>query len=84
MTGGSVASTNALLMDDTPAKLLTYELMLDGLAEGVLKATSVDEALQILLKTDVALILTDVSARTGAWKICSRGQKHRGSGCPTC
>jgi CheY-like chemotaxis protein len=42
----------------------TYEVMLDGLAEGVLKATSVDEALQILLRTDVALILTDVSMPT--------------------
>lgn len=52
---------NILLVDDTPAKLLTYEVMLGGLGERLIRATSADEALQILLKTDVALILTDVS-----------------------
>jgi PAS domain S-box-containing protein len=64
MASGSVASANVLLVDDTPAKLLTYEVMLDGLAERVLKASSVNEALEVLLKTDVALILTDVSMPT--------------------
>lgn len=52
---------NILLVDDTPAKLLTYEVMLRDLGENLITAGSADEALQILLKTEVALILTDVS-----------------------
>ncbi|RTL64361.1 MAG: PAS domain S-box protein [Hyphomicrobiales bacterium] len=52
---------NILLVDDTPAKLLTYEVVLAELGEQLLPATSVNEALAILLKEDVALILTDVS-----------------------
>ena len=52
---------NVLLVDDTPAKLLTYEVMLCELGETLIKAGSADEALQILLKTEVALVLTDVS-----------------------
>jgi len=52
---------NILLVDDTPAKLLTYEVMLAELNENLIKASSADEAFQVLLKTDVALVLTDVS-----------------------
>lgn len=52
---------NILLVDDTPSKLLTYEVMLKDLGENLVKASSAEEALQLLLKTDVALILTDVS-----------------------
>jgi CheY-like chemotaxis protein len=52
---------NILLLDDTPAKLLTYEVILSELGENLIKATSADEAFQILLKTEVALVLTDVS-----------------------
>jgi CheY-like chemotaxis protein len=52
---------NILLLDDTPAKLLTYEAVLSELGENLIKATSADEAFQILLKIDVALVLTDVS-----------------------
>ena len=52
---------NILLLDDTPAKLLTYEVVLSELGENLIKATSADEAFQILLKIDVALVLTDVS-----------------------
>jgi PAS domain S-box-containing protein len=52
---------NILLLDDTPAKLLTYEVILSELGENLIKAMSADEAFQILLKTDVALVLTDVS-----------------------
>ena len=55
---------NILLLDDTPAKLLTYEVVLSGLGENLIKATSADEAFQILLKIDVALVLTDVSMPT--------------------
>src|SRR5436190_13211051 len=57
----SSAPVNILLVDDTPAKLLTYEVILAELGEKLIKANSVEEALGILLKVDVALILTDVS-----------------------
>src|SRR5438876_9154197 len=58
------APVNILLVDDTPAKLLTYEVVLVELGEKLIKANSVEEALGILLKVDVALILTDVSMPT--------------------
>jgi PAS domain S-box-containing protein len=53
-----------LLVDDTPAKLLTYEVMLAELNENLIKANSAAEAFSVLLKTDVALVLTDVSMPT--------------------
>src|SRR5262245_28581834 len=52
---------NILMVDDQPAKLLSYEVMLEELGETLLKATSGREALEILLKTDVAVVLMDVS-----------------------
>jgi signal transduction histidine kinase len=52
---------NILLVDDQPAKLLTYETILAGLGENLIKAASAREAMDCLLKTDVALILLDVS-----------------------
>ena len=62
MTAGHIQdAVNILLVDDTPAKLLTYEVMLAGLGENLVKAGSANEALQFLLKNDVALVLTDVS-----------------------
>src|SRR6267154_2715485 len=57
----SSTPVNILLVDDTPAKILTYEVVLAELGENLIKAISVEEALGILLKVDVALILTDVS-----------------------
>jgi PAS domain S-box-containing protein len=50
-----------LLVDDTPAKLLTYEVMLGELGEKLIKAGSVEEAFAVLLKSDVALVITDVA-----------------------
>lgn len=52
---------NILMVDDQPSKLLTYEVMLAELGENLLKANSGREALEILLKTDIAVVLTDVS-----------------------
>src|SRR5208337_5457025 len=52
---------NILLVDDQPAKLLSYEVILTELGENLLKATSGTEALEHLLKTDVAVVLMDVS-----------------------
>ena len=51
---------NILLVDDQPAKLLSYEVILDELGENLIKANSPHEALGILLKTDVAVVLIDV------------------------
>jgi signal transduction histidine kinase len=52
---------NILLVDDQPAKLLTYETILSELGENLIKATSAREAMDQLLKTEIALILLDVS-----------------------
>jgi PAS domain S-box-containing protein len=49
------------MVDDQPAKLLSYEVMLGALGENLIKANSAKEALEILLKTDVAVVLMDVS-----------------------
>src|SRR5246127_2775356 len=52
---------NILMVDDQPSKLMTYEVMLAELGENLIHATSGAEALEILLKTDVAVVLMDVS-----------------------
>lgn len=51
---------NILLVDDQPAKLLSYEVILQDLGENLLKASSATEAFNQLLKHDVAVILVDV------------------------
>src|SRR5580700_5027122 len=51
---------NILLVDDQPAKLLSYEVMLEGLGENLVKANSAREAFEHLLKLDVAVVLVDV------------------------
>ena len=52
---------NILMVDDQPAKLLSYEAILAELGENLIKANSGREALEHLLKTDVAVVLMDVS-----------------------
>src|SRR5665213_2328738 len=52
---------NILMVDDQPSKLLSYVVMLDGLGETLIKATSAKQALKVLLKTDIAVVLMDVS-----------------------
>jgi two-component system, NtrC family, sensor kinase len=53
---------NILMVDDQPAKLLSYEAMLGDLGENLLKANSAREALNCLLKTDdIAVVLIDVN-----------------------
>jgi PAS domain S-box-containing protein len=52
---------NILMVDDQPAKLLSYEVILAELGENLIKATTASEALNVLLKTDVAVVLMDVS-----------------------
>ena len=51
---------NILMVDDQPAKLLSYEVMLGELNENLLRASSASEALQLLLKHDIAVVLIDV------------------------
>jgi PAS domain S-box-containing protein len=51
---------NILLVDDQPAKLLSYEAILAELDERLIKAASAKEALEHLLKQDIAVILVDV------------------------
>jgi PAS domain S-box-containing protein len=52
---------NILMVDDQPAKLLSYEAILSDLGENLVKAASAKEALELLLKLDVAVVLMDVS-----------------------
>jgi PAS domain S-box-containing protein len=58
---GTNGRVNILMVDDQPAKLLSYEVMLGGLGENLIKATSAKQALEVLLKNDVAVVLMDVS-----------------------
>src|SRR5476649_2182814 len=51
---------NILLVDDQPAKLLAYEVILKELGENLVVASSGREALEYLLKNEVAVILLDV------------------------
>ena len=51
---------NILLVDDQPGKLLSYETILAELDENLIRANSGREALEILLKSDVAVVLVDV------------------------
>src|SRR6202165_2642991 len=51
---------NVLLVDDQPAKLLSYEVILQELGENLIKTASAREAFECLLKNDVAIILVDV------------------------
>lgn len=48
------------MVDDLPEKLLTYETILAPLDEHLIRATSGKEALDMMLKTDIAVLLVDV------------------------
>jgi two-component sensor histidine kinase len=58
---GPRSDATVLLVDDTPSKLLAYEVMLRGLGAQLVKADSADSGFRALLHTDIALIITDVS-----------------------
>jgi len=49
------------MVDDQPAKLLSFEAILGELGENLIKAGTATEALECLLKNDVAVVLMDVS-----------------------
>lgn len=52
---------NILMVDDQPGKLLSYEAILSELDENLIQATTAKEALEKLLRMDVAAVLMDVS-----------------------
>jgi signal transduction histidine kinase len=52
---------NILMVDDQPGKLLSYEVILEELGENLIKANSGKEALECLLKDEIAIVLMDVS-----------------------
>lgn len=60
-TARNVEKVNILMVDDQPAKLLTYETILSDLGENLIKVTSGREALDHLLKQDIGVVLMDVS-----------------------
>jgi two-component sensor histidine kinase/DNA-binding response OmpR family regulator len=51
---------NILLVDDQPSKLLTYEVILRELGDNLIKASSGKEALEQLLRNEIAVVLMDV------------------------
>jgi signal transduction histidine kinase len=52
---------NVLLVDDQPARLLTYESILSELGQNLVSANSGLEALEKLMKDEFAVVLLDVS-----------------------
>lgn len=52
---------NILMVDDQPSRLLTYGAILSELGEHLIPANSVTDALECLLKNDIAIVLTDVN-----------------------
>jgi signal transduction histidine kinase len=52
---------NILMVDDQPAKLVSYEAILNELGENLIRANSARDALEILLRLDIAVVLMDVS-----------------------
>jgi PAS domain S-box-containing protein len=61
LRGDNPATPSILLVDDQPARLLTYESLLSGIGVTCVRALSGEEALSRLLKQSFALILLDVS-----------------------
>ena len=53
-------SVKILVVDDQPAKLLTYDAILSELGEELIRANSASEALEALLKHEIAVVLADV------------------------
>jgi signal transduction histidine kinase len=60
MTTTRIDGVNILLVDDQPSKLLTYETILTELGENLITANSATEALDCLLKNEIAVVLVDV------------------------
>src|ERR1700730_46822 len=68
---------NILMVDDQPAKLLSYEAILSELGENLIKAASGKEALEHLLKTEIAVVLMDVSMpELDGFELAERIRQH--------
>ena len=61
---------NILMVDDQPSKLLTYEVILAELGENLIQAHSAREALEQLLKIEVAVVLMDVELAALDARLC--------------
>ena len=58
---GASEKVNILLVDDQPARLLTYESVLSELGQNLVSARSGVEALEKLMRDEFAVVLLDVS-----------------------
>jgi len=58
---GVSEKVNVLLVDDQPARLLTYETILSELGQNLVRAGSGLEALDKLMRDEFAVVLLDVS-----------------------
>jgi signal transduction histidine kinase len=61
MTAPADKKVNILLVDDQPARLLSYQTILEQLNQNLITASSGVDALAQLMKVDFALVLLDVS-----------------------
>ena len=68
---------NILLVDDQPAKLLTYEAILRDLDANLISANGAREALEHLLKKEVAVVLVDVyMPETDGFELAAMIREH--------
>jgi two-component sensor histidine kinase/DNA-binding response OmpR family regulator len=68
---------NILLVDDQPAKLLSHQAILADLGETLLTAGGAQEALQLLLKHEVAVVLIDVyMPETDGFELAAMIREH--------
>ena len=58
---GPAEKVSILLVDDQQARLLSYETILEGLGQNLVRARSGVEALEKLMKEEFAVVLLDVS-----------------------
>jgi PAS domain S-box-containing protein len=68
---------NILLVDDQPGKLLTYEAILRDLGANLITANGAREALEHLLKKDMAVVLIDVyMPETDGFELAAMIREH--------
>jgi two-component system, NtrC family, sensor kinase len=60
---GTKQKVSILALDDQPSRLGAYEVMLASIDEDIVSVTSVREALQVMIKADVAVVLMDVGMK---------------------